>query len=29
MEEIDRVIASYPHLTDDKFVAQHLDEWLN
>jgi dihydrodipicolinate synthase/N-acetylneuraminate lyase len=29
MEEIDRVIASYPHLTDDEFVAEHLDEWLN
>jgi dihydrodipicolinate synthase/N-acetylneuraminate lyase len=28
MEEIDRVIAAYPHLTDDAFVAEHLDEWL-
>ena len=28
MEEIDRVIASYPHLTDDEFVAQHRDRWL-
>ena len=28
-EEIDRVIASYPHLTDDDFVAEHLDEWLS
>ena len=27
-EEIDRVYASYPHLTDDEFVAQHRDEWL-
>jgi len=28
MEEIDRVIAAYPHLTDDAFVAEHLDDWL-
>ncbi|HZO53288.1 MAG TPA: dihydrodipicolinate synthase family protein [Bryobacteraceae bacterium] len=28
MEEIDRVYASYPHLNDDEFVRQHLDEWL-
>lgn len=27
-EEIDRVIRSYPHLTDDAFVAEHLDTWL-
>lgn len=27
-EEIDRVCAAYPHLTDDLFVAQHRDEWL-
>ena len=28
-EEIDRVCrGSYPHLTDDDFVARHLDEWL-
>ena len=26
--EIDRVIRSYPHLTDDSFVREHLDEWL-
>jgi hypothetical protein len=26
--EIDRVLKSYPHLTDDEFVARHLDEWL-
>ncbi len=26
--EIDRVIAAYPHLTDDAFVAAHRDEWL-
>ncbi len=28
MEEIDRVYAANPHLNDDAFVAQHLDEWL-
>jgi len=28
MEEIDRVYAAYPHLNDDEFVAEHLDEWL-
>jgi dihydrodipicolinate synthase/N-acetylneuraminate lyase len=27
-EEIDRVIRSYPELTDDEFVAEHLDEWM-
>ena len=27
-EEIDRVRRSYPHLTDDAFVREHLDEWL-
>ena len=27
-EEIDRVIASYPHLTDDAFVAENLPRWL-
>jgi dihydrodipicolinate synthase/N-acetylneuraminate lyase len=27
-EEIDRVVAAYPELTDDAFVAAHLDEWL-
>jgi len=27
-EEIDRVCRAYPHLTDDAFVAEHLDEWL-
>lgn len=26
--EIDRVTAAYPELTDDDFVATHLDEWL-
>jgi hypothetical protein len=28
-EEIDRVCATWPHLTDDAFVAEHLDEWLS
>lgn len=28
MEEIDRVCRIYPHLTDDTFVAEHVDEWL-
>ncbi len=28
MDEIDRVYRAYPHLADDGFVAQHLDEWL-
>ncbi len=27
-EEIDRVCLAYPHLSDDKFVAQRLEEWL-
>jgi len=27
-EEIDRVIRCYPDLTDDDFVATHLDRWL-
>ena len=26
--EIDRVYAAYPHLNDDAFVAEHLDDWL-
>jgi dihydrodipicolinate synthase/N-acetylneuraminate lyase len=26
--EIDRVCKSYPHLQDDAFVQEHLDEWL-
>jgi dihydrodipicolinate synthase/N-acetylneuraminate lyase len=26
--EIDRVLRSYPELTDDDFVAEHRDEWL-
>jgi hypothetical protein len=28
-EEIDRVAAAYPHLTDDAFVAEHRETWLN
>jgi dihydrodipicolinate synthase/N-acetylneuraminate lyase len=27
-EEIDRVCKVYPHLNDDIFVLEHLDEWL-
>jgi dihydrodipicolinate synthase/N-acetylneuraminate lyase len=27
-EAIDRVIAAWPDLTDDDFVARHLDDWL-
>ncbi len=28
MQEIDRVYAAYPHLNDDVFVAENLDEWF-
>ncbi|MBS1857814.1 MAG: dihydrodipicolinate synthase family protein [Acidobacteria bacterium] len=28
LEEIDRVSAAYPHLTDDAFVRANLDRWL-
>lgn len=28
LEEIDRVCAAYPHLTDDDFVRQNLERWL-
>lgn len=28
MEEIDRVLRSYPSLTDDAFVAEHREAWL-
>ena len=28
-EELDRIIASYPHLTDDQFVEQNRDQWLS
>ena len=27
-ESIDRIWAAYPHLRDDRFVEEHLDEWL-
>ena len=27
-QEIDHVYAAYPHLHDDDFVAEHLDDWL-
>jgi hypothetical protein len=26
--EIDRVCRSYPHLSDDEFVAANIDSWL-
>lgn len=29
LEEIDRVLARYPQLSDDSFVREHLDRWLN
>ena len=28
-EEIERAYQAYPHLNDDDFVAEHLDEWLS
>jgi len=28
-EEIERVFEAYPHLRDDQFVEEHLDEWLS
>lgn len=28
-EEIDRVCTAYPHLQDNEFVQEHLDEWLS
>ena len=28
MEAIDRVLARYPHLMDDEFIAERLDEWM-
>ncbi|HET6566458.1 MAG TPA: dihydrodipicolinate synthase family protein [Rhodothermales bacterium] len=27
-EEIDRICRAYPHLNDDAFVAEHIDEWM-
>ena len=29
MAEIDRVLARYPHLSDDGFVRENLQRWLN
>ena len=29
LEEIDRVTAAYPHLTDDDFVSSNLERWLS
>ncbi len=28
MEEIDRIWKAYPHLRDDHFVGEHVEEWL-
>jgi len=28
-EELDRVSAAYPHLQDDRFIQEHLDQWLS
>lgn len=28
LAEIDRVLFAYPHLNDNAFVAEHLDDWL-
>jgi hypothetical protein len=28
MEEIDRVLQSYPALADDDFVSRNLDAWM-
>lgn len=29
LEEIERVCYEYPHLADDEFVAENLDDWLS
>lgn len=29
MEEIDRVVAAYPHLVDDEFIKENLCSWLS
>ncbi len=29
LEEIDRICNDYPHLSDDDFVAENIDRWLN
>ena len=26
-EEIDRIQKSYPHLNDDDFIKEHIEEW--
>lgn len=28
LAEIERVYTSYPHLNDDEFVKEHIDDWL-
>jgi hypothetical protein len=28
-EEIDRVCRAYPHLTDDDFIHEHLNQWMH
>ena len=28
-QQIDRVRSAYPHLIDDEFVQEHLDQWLS
>jgi hypothetical protein len=28
LDEIDRVLRAHPELTDDEFVATHVDAWL-
>ena len=28
-KKIDKIICDYPHLTDDEFVRENLDEWLS
>jgi hypothetical protein len=28
MDDIDRVLARYPHLMDDEFIAERLEEWM-
>lgn len=27
-EEIDRVLAAYPELTDGEFISEHIEEWM-
>jgi hypothetical protein len=27
-DEISRVVRDYPHLTDDAFIAEHVDAWM-